>query len=112
MNEGVRELEMGRLQGQFVEVEDVDINVARAFIDGFLPAHVRLDLLRSIEEFEGEMFRAGFDDHIEKMGLIEDVGGGGFDDRAATDGFDLFGAEAFDGFVEESLAVAEIGAES
>ena len=103
---------MGRLQGQFVEVEDVDINVAGAFIDGFLPAHFRLDLLRSIEEFEGEMFGLRLDYHVEKRGLIKDVGGGGFDDRATTDSFNLFDAEAFDGFVEESLAVAEVGAES
>ena len=103
---------MGRLQGQFVEVEDVNINVARAFIDGFLPAHVRLDFLRSIEEFEGEIFGLRLDYHVEKIGLIEHVGGGGFDDRAAACCLDLFDAEAFDGFVEESLAVAEVGAES
>ena len=99
------------LQRQRAEIKDVDVDVARAFIDGSLAAHFRLDLLRSIEELEGEMFCAGFDDHVEEMGLIEDISGGGFDDGATADGFDLFGAEALDSFVEESLAVAEIGAE-
>jgi hypothetical protein len=104
--------EVGSLEAEIVEVEDIDVDIAGAFVDGFDAAHGAFDALGAAEQFDGEVGRAGFDHHVEEVGLIEDVGRGGFDDGTSPDGFDSFVGEADDGFVEQCFPITEIGAET
>ena len=112
MDERMGNGEVGCFQDQIVEVKDIDVDRAWAFVNGLAAAHRAFDALCRAEEFGDEELRARLDDHIEEFRLIEDVGGLSFDDAAPADDLDMFKVEESDGLFERSFPVAEIGAES
>ena len=112
MHEGMGNGEAGGLEAEVAEGDDVDVDVAGAFVDDFDAAHGAFDGLGDLEEGGDEEGGADFDDHVEEMGLVEDVGGRGFDDGGAAGDFDTGGGEEAEGFVEVRFAVAEVGAET
>ena len=52
VDERMGDREMGRLEAEIIEVEDIDVDIAGAFVDDFDAAHGAFDALGAAEQFD------------------------------------------------------------
>ena len=108
---GMWDLEIGSGDGVVAVEEDVQVDQARAFGEGFFAAHLRFDVAECREELRGREIGLRFEDGVEEPGLIEIINGLGFVDAGDSCDADGGFAEESDGFAQVCLAVANVGAQ-
>ena len=108
---GMRDLQIGSVDGLVGVEQDVQVDEARTLGKGFLAAHGRFDAPKRGEKLRGRKMGLGEKDGVEEPGLVEVLDGFGFVEARKL--CDLNGGlrHAADGFAEMGLAVADIGTE-
>src|SRR5208283_2200362 len=91
--------------------ENVQIDEARAFGEGFAAAHGGFDGAKFVQQIEGGQIGLRFENGVEKPGLFEEVHGLGFVDAGEFQDADAGFGEKAERFAQIVFAVADVGSE-
>src|SRR5271166_1924594 len=105
----MRDLQIGSGDGVVAVEEDVEVDEARAFGEGFFAAHLRFNVAQSGEELKGGKIGLRCQDGIQKPRLVEKVDGLGFIDSGDFFDVDIGFGEKANGLAQVFFAVANVG---
>src|SRR5271157_4516629 len=108
---GMGDLQLGSGDGFVVVEEDVEINEARAFGEGFLAAHGGFDGVELLQEIERGQNSLRFEGGVEEPGLFEIINGLGFVDAGNFQDADAGIFEKTNGFAKVVIAIADVGSQ-
>ena len=107
---GVRNLQVGSLDGLVGVEQDVQVDEARTLGKGFLAAHGRFDAPKRGEKFGGRKMGLGEKDGVEEPGLVEIIDRFGFVDAGNREHLDRSVLQVASRFPQILCAVANVGA--
>ena len=108
----MRDLQIGCADRVVAVKQDIQIDEAGAFGEGFLAAHGRFDFSHPTQEFVRGQTSFGFEDSIQEPGLIKIVDGRRFVDAGGLFHGDAELTQATLRFAEIFFAIADVAPES